>query len=192
MTQRVQNAEVAFLKDNPYDTFPVTLDPGRLQQVLTNFVTNAVKYTKKGHIRVGYRKESRNIDGVGKDGLCFYCEDTGTGIPKEKQSSALSSSMILYRALVSASLSVKLLLIRQVDASVFPPKVKVTALPSGSGFRAKIAEEFICEVCKEPLYALSERPRHCVRMHGTIDENILPLLLCFRKLVVSLLRELRG
>lgn len=86
LAQRVQNAEVAFLKDNPYDTFPVTLDPGRLQQVLTNFVTNAVKYTKKGHIRVGYRKESRNIDGVGKDGLCFYCEDTGTGIPKEKQS----------------------------------------------------------------------------------------------------------
>lgn len=85
LSQRVQNPEVAFLKDNPYDTFSVTLDPGRLQQVMTNFVTNAVKYTKKGHIRVGYRKESRNIDGVGKDGLCFYCEDTGAGIPKEKQ-----------------------------------------------------------------------------------------------------------
>ena len=85
LAQRVQNPEVAFLKDNPYDTFSVTLDPGRLQQVMTNFVTNAVKYTKKGHIRVGYRKESRNIDGMGMDGLCFYCEDTGAGIPKEKQ-----------------------------------------------------------------------------------------------------------
>ena len=63
------------------------LDIGRLQQVLTNFVTNAVKYTKQGHIRVGYRKESRNIDNERKDGICFYCEDTGEGIPKEKQAS---------------------------------------------------------------------------------------------------------
>jgi signal transduction histidine kinase len=50
-------------------------------QLLTNFVTNAVKYTREGHIRVGYRKEQRK----GIDGLYFYCEDTGAGIPKDKQ-----------------------------------------------------------------------------------------------------------
>jgi len=86
LEQRVQGTNVQFLKDNPYDTLSVALDKGRLQQLLTNFVTNAVKYTQEGHIRVGYRKESREINRQRLDGLCFYCEDTGAGIPKEKQS----------------------------------------------------------------------------------------------------------
>ena len=86
LEQRVQGVNVQFLKDNPYDTLPVVMDKGRLQQLLTNFVTNAVKYTKEGHIRVGYRKESREIDHQRREGLWFYCEDTGAGIPKEKQS----------------------------------------------------------------------------------------------------------
>ena len=85
LEQRVQGTGVEFLKDNPYETLPVVMDKGRLQQLLTNFVTNAVKYTQQGHIKVGYRKESREIDRQRKDGICFYCEDTGTGIPKEKQ-----------------------------------------------------------------------------------------------------------
>ena len=77
LQQRVQNPDVEFLKDNPYNSFLTSIDLGRIQQVLTNFVTNAVKFTKKGHIRVGYRYERK--------GLYLYCEDTGTGIPKEKQ-----------------------------------------------------------------------------------------------------------
>jgi signal transduction histidine kinase len=50
-----------------------------VQQVITNFVTNAVKYTQEGHIKVGYRSED--------DGIYIYCEDTGAGIPPEKQAS---------------------------------------------------------------------------------------------------------
>ena len=81
LAQRVQEPGVEFQKDNPYPTCPATLDKSRVMQLLTNFVTNAVKYTRKGHIRVGYRKEQRK----GIDGLYFYCEDTGAGIPKDKQ-----------------------------------------------------------------------------------------------------------
>ena len=81
LSQRVQEPGVEFQKDNPYPTCPATLDKGRVMQLLTNFVTNAVKYTREGHIRVGYRKEQRK----GIDGLYFYCEDTGAGIPKDKQ-----------------------------------------------------------------------------------------------------------
>lgn len=77
LAQRVDEAGVQFIKDNPYDTFPATLDKGRIQQVLTNFTTNAIKYTHEGHIKVGYREQ----DG----GIYFYCEDTGAGIPKDKQ-----------------------------------------------------------------------------------------------------------
>ncbi len=77
LTERVQTPGVEFIKDNPYETLKAKLDPGRIQQVITNFVTNAVKYTQQGHIKVGYRKEG--------DGLYIYCEDTGAGIPKEAQ-----------------------------------------------------------------------------------------------------------
>ena len=88
LQQRVQNPDVEFQKDNPYPTFPAVLDPGRLQQLLTNFVTNAVKYTQKGHIRVGYRAEAgKSATGSSIDGIYFYCEDTGTGIPPEQQAS---------------------------------------------------------------------------------------------------------
>lgn len=78
LAQRIQNPNVAFVKENPYTTLITTLDKERIQQVITNFVTNAVKYTNQGHIKVGYEQK----DG----GLYFYCEDTGAGIPKEDQS----------------------------------------------------------------------------------------------------------
>ena len=85
LAQRVQEPGVEFIKDNPYTTFRTVLDKGRVQQVLTNFTTNAVKYTHQGHIKVGYHSEQRNTGGGPKAGLYFYCEDTGAGIPKEKQ-----------------------------------------------------------------------------------------------------------
>ena len=89
LAQRVQEPGVIFIKDNPYDHYVTTLDKGRVQQIFTNFVTNAVKYTHEGHIKVGYRYERRlTLDEQGEaDGLLFYCEDTGAGIPKEKQAS---------------------------------------------------------------------------------------------------------
>lgn len=94
LKQRVQEPGVEFIKDNPYKTFPTYLDPKRIQQVVTNFVTNAVKYTHEGHIKVGYRQEERTIKNKlvaggleTKQGIYVYCEDTGAGIPKDKQSS---------------------------------------------------------------------------------------------------------
>ncbi len=80
--QRVQEPGVEFQTDNPYEVFLTRLDSDRVNQVLTNFVTNAVKYTHKGHIRIGYRQEKRQ----GKQGMYIYCEDTGSGIPKDKHS----------------------------------------------------------------------------------------------------------
>ena len=78
LKDRVQNPGVEFIKDNPYSSFITVLDDARIQQVITNFVTNAVKYTNEGHIKVGYRHEESGE-------LYIYCEDTGAGIPKEHQ-----------------------------------------------------------------------------------------------------------
>jgi signal transduction histidine kinase/ABC-type amino acid transport substrate-binding protein len=88
LAQRVQEPGVEFLVDNPYKSYPTYLDKGRLQQVITNFTTNAVKYTHQGHIKVGYRSEEniRSDNGKKSMGIYMYCEDTGAGIPKDKQS----------------------------------------------------------------------------------------------------------
>lgn len=77
LSQRVQEPNVQYIIDSPCKSFRTILDMGRMQQVITNFVTNAVKYTHKGHIKVGWEYKD--------SGIYMYCEDTGAGIPKEKQ-----------------------------------------------------------------------------------------------------------
>ena len=83
---RVQEPGVEFIKDNPYDTLPIKVDVDRVSQVITNFMTNAVKYTRQGHIKLGYRTETRTVEGQQREGLYAYCEDTGAGISLESQS----------------------------------------------------------------------------------------------------------
>ena len=77
LQQRITQAGLELKKENPYEHFFTTLDIGRVQQIVTNFVTNAVKFTQQGHVKLGYRYE--------RHGLYVYCEDTGVGIPKDKQ-----------------------------------------------------------------------------------------------------------
>lgn len=54
-------------------------DPVRIQQILLNFIKNAVKFTSKGYIRL--RLSQQNNGTV----LLFEVEDSGIGIPEEKQ-----------------------------------------------------------------------------------------------------------
>lgn len=85
LQQRLREPSVVFVKENPYPTFVTMVDEMRIRQVYTNFVTNAVKYTHQGHIKVGYRKEWREENGESREGLYLYCEDTGDGVNKEMQ-----------------------------------------------------------------------------------------------------------
>ena len=82
---RVQEPGVELVKDNPYATLQIKIDVDRVSQVITNFLTNAVKYTHQGHIKLGYHTEARTIDGKQLEGLYVYCEDTGDGIAPESQ-----------------------------------------------------------------------------------------------------------
>ena len=56
-------------------------DPGRLRQILTNMLSNAVKFTEKGEVVVSIGIEERFAD---RARLHFQVRDTGIGIPPEK------------------------------------------------------------------------------------------------------------
>ena len=56
----------------------IQTDRNRVAQVISNFVGNAIKFTREGNIRIGY--EAKDTE------LYFYVKDTGTGIPAEKLS----------------------------------------------------------------------------------------------------------
>ena len=56
-------------------------DPGRIRQVLTNLVSNAVKFTETGHVIIGVGCETKPD---GATVFHFSVEDTGIGIPEEK------------------------------------------------------------------------------------------------------------
>lgn len=63
-------------------------DPGRLRQVLTNLVANAVKFTLKGEINI----DVHVAEDLGKSvKLRFSVRDTGIGIPKDKKETIFES-----------------------------------------------------------------------------------------------------
>ena len=77
MKQRVTNPKVQLVAVNPYSVCRVRLDKNRVAQVVTNYVTNAIKYTPQGTIEMGYE--------VVDAGIRLYVRDTGIGIPEEKK-----------------------------------------------------------------------------------------------------------
>jgi PAS domain S-box-containing protein len=55
----------------------VLIDNTRLKQILTNLLSNALKFTEEGKIEFGYSIDSDNM-------LLFYVKDTGIGLPSDK------------------------------------------------------------------------------------------------------------
>jgi signal transduction histidine kinase/CheY-like chemotaxis protein/HPt (histidine-containing phosphotransfer) domain-containing protein len=57
-------------------------DPGRLRQVLSNLVGNAIKFTVAGAVNIDLTFTDENSEGLT---LCFRIKDTGVGIAEEQQ-----------------------------------------------------------------------------------------------------------
>ena len=77
MQMKVQSG-VQLLFEPQLPVCHVTCDHNRLYQVLSNLVSNAIKFTSEGSIRVGYVPKNEELE--------FYVQDTGIGIEKEQQS----------------------------------------------------------------------------------------------------------
>ncbi|MGK7371335.1 MAG: ATP-binding protein, partial [Candidatus Halalkalibacterium sp. M3_1C_030] len=63
-------------------------DSARLTQILNNLVSNAVKFTDEGEVKIGVKKNGQKDNEVS---LQFYVEDTGVGISKDKQEKIFES-----------------------------------------------------------------------------------------------------
>jgi CheY-like chemotaxis protein len=57
-------------------------DPTRIGQVITNLVSNAIKFTRKGHVSLHIHVDSQTDNSIT---LTIRVEDTGVGIAQEKQ-----------------------------------------------------------------------------------------------------------
>jgi CheY-like chemotaxis protein len=55
----------------------VRSDADKIKQVLANLVSNAIKYTLKGGVELGFDMQNRNVE--------FYVKDTGMGISEREQ-----------------------------------------------------------------------------------------------------------
>ena len=71
-----KSAVIQIIRQTPPDECVMYTDRNRLQQVVSNFMTNAVKFTDEGSITFGYNRCA--------EGLYFYVKDTGSGIPEDK------------------------------------------------------------------------------------------------------------
>lgn len=75
--QRVKNPNITLRLINPYAKCIACFDKHRFIQIYTNFVTNAIKYTPKGEIVMGYECTPGRVR--------LYVRDSGIGISDEKK-----------------------------------------------------------------------------------------------------------
>jgi signal transduction histidine kinase len=72
----VTTDDVSLVFEEPRDVPRIYSDNAKLSQILRNFISNALKFTQKGEVRVS----ARAVEG---DKVVFAVADTGIGIPRE-------------------------------------------------------------------------------------------------------------
>lgn len=74
------NESVHLVFEDPVDLPLMRSDEGKVSQILRNFISNALKFTEHGVVRVAARLAPT------RDAVIFSVSDTGIGIPAEDQS----------------------------------------------------------------------------------------------------------
>ena len=70
-------ASVDLVFEDPIEVPTIVGDESKVSQILRNFISNALKFTEKGHVRVSARRQGNEV--------LFEVEDTGIGIAPEDQ-----------------------------------------------------------------------------------------------------------
>ncbi len=90
MSLRAESKGLAVQFEDCLPECNILTDRNRLHQVITNLMTNALKFTDGGSITIGYRLQSDNM-------LRFYVSDTGCGIPEKLQKDIFNRFVKLNR-----------------------------------------------------------------------------------------------
>ena len=65
------------------DSFIIRTDQMRLQQILTNLIDNAIKFTSSGMVEFGYSDLIEESEDIRSNSILFYVKDTGIGIARK-------------------------------------------------------------------------------------------------------------
>lgn len=107
-------------------------DYGRLQQILSNLLSNALKFTERGEVKFGFRQSSKNFK--------FFVSDTGTGLSPEDQKKifnrfeTIEETTIKKLSGTGLSLTISKLIVEQLGGKI---KVK-SEINKGSRFQVNI------------------------------------------------------
>lgn len=89
VSTRVNEKRLKVIVDVDPGTTPLLIgDSKRLRQVYINLISNAVKFTDKGHIRITVNSEKIDQERIK---IISAIEDTGVGIPRDKMDSLFKS-----------------------------------------------------------------------------------------------------
>ena len=87
-----QGIEIEF--DAPNGLLPVIGDVNRLRQVLINLISNAIKFTTKGFVKIRYHVTTEKQNYL----IYFEVEDSGIGIAEDKKDSLFEAFMQAHHA----------------------------------------------------------------------------------------------
>jgi len=72
-----EGSEVTLVIDDPHDLPPLFTDEAKLSRILRNLLSNALKFTERGEVRLQARRGEGDL-------IVFRVSDTGVGIDEEK------------------------------------------------------------------------------------------------------------
>ena len=133
---RVQEG-VTLILDNKDASLVINEDKNRIMQVITNLITNAIKFTFAGEIRFGFELKEDHID--------FYVKDTGMGISEEKMKSIFERFVKLNTFVQGTGLG--LAICRMIVEKLGGEITVDSQLDKGSTFRFTIP----CDMSKKRL-----------------------------------------
>ncbi len=91
-----KNLDLQLLVPDEMEDVSILSDAYKIKQVLTNFVSNAIKYTRSGFVKIGFERKSNTIQ--------FFVEDSGLGIPENEQENIFD---VFYRGEKPISLAIR-------------------------------------------------------------------------------------
>lgn len=170
-------------------------DPTRLVQIVTNLVTNGIKYTEKGGVAININNDGYDAEG----NLClrFKVSDSGCGIDPEKLQLISNYFRQKIQPRVTMPLSIGTtglgLTVTSQLVKLMGGKIGVDSLPVGTTFWFVLPFKEVADLsdfeekANQTLEAIKEDPRYALRGAKVLlaeDEHI------NRVLIETLLRQL--